>query len=244
MSTILILGSTSDIGHAVSDRYLENEFDVILAARNDASRKTQVKELSVLFPERTIYDVSFDVNDTQSHASFYESLPVKPDGVITLIGYLGEQKVSELSIKETQAVFNANFLGNISILNLIANDFEKRQSGFIIGVSSVAAERGRKSNYIYGSAKAGFDAYLSGLRNRMFGSNVTVLTVRPGFVATKMTQHLDLPKLLTATPQQVANAIFNGQRRKKNLVYVKWMWRIIMLIIRNIPEFIFKRLNL
>ena len=101
------------------------------------------------------------------------------------MGYLGEQKVSELSFKETQIVIDSNYTGNVSILNIIANDFEKRGHGFICGVSSVAADRGRKSNYIYGSAKAGFTAYLSGLRNRLYNAKVHVLTVHPGFVATK-----------------------------------------------------------
>ena len=107
------------------------------------------------------------------------------------------------------------FAGDSTITKLLI-DFEKKQSGFIVGVSSVAADRGRKSNYIYGASKAGFDAYLSGLRNRLFESNVSVLTVRPGFVATKMTQHLALPHLLTAKPNQVANAIFKAQQKKKN----------------------------
>ena len=165
-------------------------------------------------------------------------------GVITLIGYLGEQKVSELSFKETHEVYAANLIGNVSILNIIATDFEKRRSGFIVGVSSVAGLRGRKSNYIYGSAKAGFISYLSGLRNRLHNSNISVLTVLPGFVATKMTQHLTLPKRLTATPNEVANAIYKAQQRQKSTVFVKPIWRYIMMIIQSIPEFIFKRLSL
>ena len=160
------------------------------------------------------------------------------------MGYLGEQKVSELSFKETQTVIDSNYTGNVSILNIIATDFEKRGHGFIVGVSSVAADRGRKSNYIYGSAKAGFTAYLSGLRNRLYHANVHVLTVHPGFVNTKMTQHLTLPRRLTATPEQVAKAIFNAQHSKKNMLYVKSIWKYIMLVIRSIPEVIYKRFEL
>ncbi len=244
MPTLLILGSTSDMGHAVAIQYLSQQYSIILAARNDSDRINQKKELSHKFPQQQIFDVAFDANDIQSHQRFYDTLPVPPDGVITFIGYLGEQKVSELSVRQTESVLNNNLLGNVSILNVISNDLERRQSGFIVGVSSVAGDRGRKSNYIYGAAKAGFDAYLSGLRNRLFESNVPVLTVRPGFVATKMTQHLTLPKLLTAKPNQVAIAIFKAQQRKANILYVKWVWRYIMFIIRCIPESIFKRLNL
>jgi len=193
---------------------------------------------------KIIHPILFDANDFDSHPLIYNKLEPKPSGVITVLGYLGEQKVSELSFKETQTVINANYLGNISILNIVANDFEKRGNGFIVGVSSVAADRGRKSNYIYGSAKAGFSTYLSGLRNRMHASGVHVLTVHPGFVDTKMTQHLQLPKRLTATPEHVATAIYKAQNSKKNVLYVKSIWRYIMLFIRNIPEFIFKKIDL
>ena len=100
------------------------------------------------------------------------------------------------------------------------------------------------SNYIYGSAKAGFTAYLSGLRNRLFHVNVHVVSVLPGFVYTRMTEGLALPKLLTAEPEMVGESVYNAIIKKKNVVYVKWFWRWIMLIIRNIPEFIFKKLKL
>jgi short-subunit dehydrogenase len=136
---------------------------------------------------------------------------------------------------------NANYTGAVSILNIISADYASRQSGSIIGISSVAGNRGRQSNYIYGSAKAGFTAYLSGLRNKMYHSKVHVLTVLPGFVYTKMTEHLKLPKPLTANPEEVASAVFNGVKSRKNIVYVKWFWRWIMLIITSIPESMFKK---
>jgi hypothetical protein len=129
-------------------------------------------------------------------------------------------------------------------LNIIANDFEQRRSGVIIGVSSVAGDRGRGSNYMYGSAKAGFTAYLSGLRNRLAKSNVHVITVKPGFVRTRMTEGLPLPGPVTAKPEQVARDVFKAYRGRRNEVYTLWMWRYIMLVIKLIPEAIFKRLNL
>ena len=116
--------------------------------------------------------------------------------------------------------------------------------GTIVGISSVAGDRGRQSNYIYGSAKAAFTAYLSGLRNDMYHKGVHVLTVKPGFVATRMTEHLDLPGPITAQPDEVADKIIKGIEKKKNIIYVRWMWRYIMLIITLIPEFIFKRLKM
>jgi len=126
----------------------------------------------------------------------------------------------------------------------VYNDFEKRKSGFIIGISSVAGDRGRKSNYIYGSAKAALTAYLSGLRNRLYVANVHVLTVKPGFVATKMTEGMDLPEKLTAQPEAVAEDIYRAQQKNKNVLYTKWIWRWVMLIIKVIPEWKFKRMSI
>ena len=132
----------------------------------------------------------------------------------------------------------------MSLFNIIANDFEKRKSGFIVGISSVAGDRGRKSNYLYGSAKAAFTAYLSGLRNRLYDAQVHVMTVKPGFVATKMTEDMDLPEKLTAQPDEVADDIYNAQQKNKNVFYTKWIWRWVMLIIRSIPEWKFKGMNI
>jgi decaprenylphospho-beta-D-erythro-pentofuranosid-2-ulose 2-reductase len=242
--TLLIIGSTSDIGTAIASQYLKQNVAVILAARQPSLLMAQQNSLIKNYPEGTIHSMPFDGCDVDSHQAFYDSLNPTPDGVITVMGYLGEQKVSELSFKETQQVIHSNYTGNVSILNIIANDFEKRGHGFICGVSSVAADRGRKSNYIYGSAKAGFTAYLSGLRNRLYHANVHVLTVHPGFVATKMTRHLTLPRRLTASPEEVATAIINAQRNKKNMLYVKLIWKYIMWVIKFIPEFVFKRLSI
>jgi short-subunit dehydrogenase len=148
------------------------------------------------------------------------------------------------SQEETLRTINTNFTGAVSILNLVAGYYATQKHGAIIGISSVAGERGRQSNYIYGSSKAGFTTYLSGLRNRLYHSNVHVLTVLPGFVYTKMTEHLTLPKLLTATPAQVAEAVYKSAKRKRNVIYVKWFWRWIMYIIKFIPESIFKKKKL
>ena len=113
-----------------------------------------------------------------------------------------------------------------------------------MGISSVAGERGRATNYVYGSAKAGFTAFLSGLRNRLAKNGVHVVTVLPGFVATKMTEGMDLPTRLTAQPEEVAKAVFKAVKRTKNTIYIKPIWWIIMVIIRLIPERLFKGLNI
>ncbi len=114
----------------------------------------------------------------------------------------------------------------------------------MIGISSVAGDRGRKGNYLYGSAKAALTAYLSGLRNRLHDTQVHVLTVKPGFVATKMTEGMDLPEKLIAQPEEVAIDIYSAQQKNKNVLYTKWMWRWVMMLIRMIPEWKFKGMSI
>ena len=116
--------------------------------------------------------------------------------------------------------------------------------GFIVGISSVAGERGRQSNYIYGAAKGALSVYLSGLRNRLHKDGVRVITVLPGFIRTKMTEHLDLPENLMAEPAEVAEDIYTAYKKGKEIIYTKWLWRWIMAIIKAIPETVFKRLKL
>ena len=131
-------------------------------------------------------------------------------------------------------------------LSTLAKTLKRTQEAveFLIGLSSVAGERGRKSNYAYGAAKAGLTAYLSGLRHRLFASGVNVLTVTPGFVRSTMTAHLELPAALTATPERVARDVHAAWRSGKNSIYTLAIWRPIMFIIRNLPECLFKRTNL
>ena len=172
------------------------------------------------------------------------SLSPKPDIVICVFGYMSDTLAAGKNWDESLKMINSNYTGAVSVLNIIAEDFAERNSGTIVGISSVAGERGRQSNYIYGSAKAGFTAYLSGLRNRLYKHKVHVISVLPGFVNTKMTAELKLPPLLTANTEQVAAAVEKAIRKKQNVVYVKWFWKWIMLIIKSIPENIFKKKNL
>ena len=137
-----------------------------------------------------------------------------------------------------------NFEGPASVMGELANRFEARGFGTLVGISSVAGVRGRASNYVYGSAKAGFTAFLSGLRNRLARKGVHVVTVLPGFVATKMTEGMDLPKLLTAKPQEVANTIWTAFHKKTDVIYVRPIWQFIITVVKNIPERIFKRMSL
>jgi short-subunit dehydrogenase len=240
---VLILGANSDIAIAIAREYAKNGYNLYLASRNVSNLEKIAKDIEIRNKIR-VKIFKFDVLDFDNHENFYNSLPKKPIGVISAIGYLGEQKKAEKDFKESKKIIDTNYTGIVNILNIIANDFEKRKKGFIIGISSVAGDRGRKSNYIYGSAKSAFTTYLSGLRNRLFNSNVHVLTVKPGFVATKMTKNLELPKNLTALPEEVAKDIFRAQQNGKDILYTKWIWKWIMCVIIHIPEKIFKRLSI
>jgi decaprenylphospho-beta-D-erythro-pentofuranosid-2-ulose 2-reductase len=135
-------------------------------------------------------------------------------------------------------------VGALSILEIIARDFEARGHGCIIGISSVAGERGRQSNYLYGAAKGALTLYLGGLRNRLHPRGVRVLTVLPGFVATKMTEHLDLPARLLATPEEAAEDVYRAYVRGQEIVYTKGLWKWVTRVIKMIPEKVFKRLSL
>ena len=243
MSYVLIVGAKSDIAKSVARKYAENGYDLYLAARN-AEQLADFAEDVQLRSNRTVKCVDLDVTDFAGHQAFYDSLEQKPLGVICAVGYLGDQDTAQADFDQSKQIIDTNYTGVVSLLNIVANDFEQRRSGFIVGISSVAGDRGRKSNYLYGSAKAALTAYLSGLRNRLHDADVHVLTVKPGFVATKMTENMDLPAKLTAQPEAVADDIFKAQRGKRNVLYTKWIWRYVMLVITSIPEFIFKKLSI
>jgi short-subunit dehydrogenase len=240
---VLILGATSDIAQALAYEFAGHGYSLTLAARQPSRLVALVSDIQIRH-NVAVQAVAFEALDYAGHAAFYDRLQPKPDVAICVFGYLGRQEAGQSDFEEAARIIQTNYTGAVSILNLIANDFEQRRSGTIIGLSSVAGDRGRQSNYLYGSAKAGLSAYLSGLRNRLYRANVRVITVKPGFVRTRMTAGLSLPGPLTATPQQVAKAIFGAYRRHRDNVYVLPVWRYIMLAIRHLPEFLFKRLNL
>jgi short-subunit dehydrogenase len=186
----------------------------------------------------------FDALLVDAHERFVATLPLLPEVAICAVGLMGDQVESERDPGAAMRVMRSNFEGPASVFGLLANAFEARGSGVLVGISSVAGERGRATNYVYGSAKAGFTAFLSGQRNRLAGKGVRVITILPGFVATRMTEGMNLPPRLTAQPEEVSAAIVRAIEKKKDVIYVRSIWRLIMAIIRNIPERIFKRLKL
>ena len=243
MPTVLILGATSDIAMAIAKKFAENKYNVQLAARNIEQLEVSQSDLQIRYQVScTLHP--FDAIDFESHSGFFERLSPKPDITVCVFGLLGENETARKNWSEAASIIHTNYTGAVSILNVVSNYYETMQKGVIAGISSVAGERGRQSNYIYGSAKAGFTAYLSGLRNRLQNENVHVVTILPGFVYTRMTENLKLPKPLTAEAKEVGDAVYKAVTQKRNVVYVRWMWRWIMLIIKLIPEPVFKKMKL
>jgi decaprenylphospho-beta-D-erythro-pentofuranosid-2-ulose 2-reductase len=243
MPSILLLGAGSDIAIAIAKKFASEGYGIQLAARNVSRLGPLQADLSIRYGVIcTLHE--FDALRFSEHAEFFAALDTKPDITICVFGRLGDQQVAETDWQECEKILQVNYMGAVSILNIAANYYASQGKGCIAGISSVAGERGRRSNYLYGSAKAGFTAYLSGLRNRLFHQNVHVLTVLPGFVYTRMTENLSMSPMLTAAPEQVALAVYKAVLKKKNTIYVKWFWRWIMFAIKNIPESMFKKMKL
>jgi decaprenylphospho-beta-D-erythro-pentofuranosid-2-ulose 2-reductase len=239
----LILGATSDMALAIARKFASQGYSLTLAAR--ILEKLSAMQSDIRIRHEVDVDIArFDALEIRAHDDFYHSLKYKPDVVICVFGLLGDQQKAQTDWKACEEILFSNFVGAVSILNVVANDMEQRKHGVIVGISSVAGERGRQSNYFYGSAKAGFTTYLSGLRNRLAKHKVHVLTVKPGFVRTRMIENIKTPASLTAEPREVAEDIFSAVVNRKNVIYTKSIWRPLMYAIKSIPEVIFKKLNL
>ena len=241
--TALILGARSDIAMAIAHRFAKAGYEIQLAARKADGLAADISDITLRY-HIAVTQHEFDVLDIALHETFVKHLPVLPDIAVCAVGYMGEQAGNERDTRAMSLVMRSNFEGPASILAVLANHFEERGTGCLIGISSVAGERGRAKNYVYGSAKAGFTAFLSGLRNRLAKKGVHVVTVLPGFVATKMTEGMDFSAKLTAQPEEVASAVLMAAQKKQNVIYVKPIWQLIMMIIRNIPEWAFKKMKL
>ena len=243
MKSVLILGATSDVAMALANKFAEKKFNIVLAARNSERLLPLQSDLTIRYGvECQLRD--FDAFNFETHPQFVLSFQDLPAVTVCAFGYLGEEESGRDNLQDTLRIIHSNYTGAVTVLNAIATQYRQKKEGCIIGISSVAGDRGRSSNYLYGSAKAGFTTYLSGLRNELFHHGVSVISVLPGFISSKMTAHLKLPAPLTSTPPEVAANIFAAFEKKKNIVYVKWYWRWIMLIIKLIPEPVFKRLKM
>lgn len=241
---MIVLGSTSEVAQAFVEKALqegEKYERIYLFTSNKEATERFARHIDVKFlqlSEIVELDLTKEIN-------YFDFDHINSNLLFCATGYLGEGTEEGLyDNKNTERIIDINYSKLVPVINYFAQKFESRRSGTIIGLSSVAGDRGRQSNFIYGSAKAAFTAYLSGLRNYLFEKKVHVLTIKPGFMETKMTEGLPLNPKLTATPKQAADCIYKAFKKQKNVAYVLPIWGVIMLIIKNIPEFIFKKLKL
>lgn len=241
---MIILGSNSEVAQAFVEKALSDgeKYPVIylLTSHRETTEKF-AKHIEVKFLQNSeIIDL-----DLMKEIDFSTLEKVNSDLLFCAAGFLGEGTEEALyDYKNSEKIISINFAKLVPVINFFAEKMERQRFGTIIGLSSVAGDRGRQSNFIYGSSKAAFTAYLSGLRNYLFDKKVHVLTVKPGFMDTKMTEGLPLNPKLTASPKQAATYIYKAFKKQKNVVYVLPIWGLIMLIIKNIPEFIFKKMKL
>ncbi|MCA0997306.1 SDR family oxidoreductase [Alloyangia pacifica] len=241
---VVVLGARSEIGLAIARAFAAQGHPISLAARRAPELEPERADIAL----RHNVDVElleFDVLETEALGPFVQDAPGLPSVVVSVIGAMGDQRDSETDVAAAAQVFRTNFEGPAQVLGLYAERMiSEGAGGTLVGVSSVAGDRGRGSNYVYGSAKAGFTAFLSGLRNRLAGQGVHVVTVKPGFVDTQMTRGMDLPKALTAAPEEVGAAVLRAVEKQRNVIYVRPVWWLVMGIICALPEGIFKRTKL
>lgn len=246
MKNIVIIGATSAIAQEVARIYAKRAANLYLVGRSSEKLAAIEKDLAVLGAS-DIYVKSLDLNLIQEHSALAKDIQDKlktVDLVLIAHGTLPEQADIQDNYQAVFETLQSNALSTLSLLTEFAPLMEKQHHGTLAVISSVAGDRGRQSNYIYGTAKAAVTTYCEGLRNRLSQSGAHVLTIKPGFVDTPMTANLDKGGPLWAQPQDVAKDIVNAVDKGKNTLYTPFFWRFIMLIIRHIPEFIFKKLSL
>lgn len=242
---ILIFGATSAIAEATARVWAAENNQLYLVARNEVRLQAIAKDLDI----RGAYSVDyaqFDANDFDTHQAVIEQAIQSLGGLdIALIahGTLSNQKVCEQDFSVALTELHTNAISVMSLLTHLANYFEAKKQGTLAVISSVAGERGRQSNYVYGAAKGAVSVFLQGLRQRLDKSGVQVLTIKPGFVDTPMTK--DLKKgALWVKPQAIAKLINQGVASKKHVIYTPGYWALIMAVIRAIPERLFKKIAL
>jgi short-subunit dehydrogenase len=243
MANILILGATSAIAHATARRFAAEGARFFLVGRSTGKLDAVRDDLRVC-GAREADTYTLDLADIAGHAAMLDAATAALgalDMVLIAYGSLSDQAASEASVARTMDEWMTNCTSVIALLTLLANQFERQRHGTIAVMSSVAGDRGRKSLYVYGAAKAALDTFLEGLRSRLSAAGVAVVTVKPGFVDTPMTAHL--PKnFLFASPERIARDVHRAMTRGAAVVYTPWFWRYVMLLVRAIPDPIFRKL--
>jgi decaprenylphospho-beta-D-erythro-pentofuranosid-2-ulose 2-reductase len=242
---VLVLGATSGIAEATCRIWASQGASLFLVARNAEKLASVAADLRTR-GAASVETAVADLDDTEGHAALLAHAVNSLTGMDVAYlahGILGDQTAAEGDFNTTAQILHTNLMAPISLLTWLANYCVQRHTGVLAVISSVAGDRGRKSNYVYGSSKAGLSAFLGGLRNRIDREGVTVLTIKPGPTRTAMTSGMPKSEKF-ADPEAVAKSIVAAIAAKKDQLYVPFIWAPIMLIIRNIPERVFKKLNL
>ncbi len=244
MKKVLIIGATSAIAQETAKLFARDGDALFLAARSEAKVTSVANDLLVRGAKQ-VDSMALDLNDFDQHQALIDRATEALSGLDTILiahGTLTDQEAAQRSFAVVEQEFKTNFLSYASLLTLIANQFEAQKRGVIAVISSVAGDRGRQSNYVYGTAKSALDTFTQGLRGRLSRSNVAVITIKPGFVDTPMTAHLK-KGLLVVGPEVIAQGIYEAIEGQKLVVYLPWFCWGIMTIIKLIPERIFKKLT-
>ena len=246
MRNILIVGATSAIAEATARRLAAMGTRFYLVGRNAEKLAAIARDLEIRSGQ-PVQAETLDLDHLQHHPALLERATQALDGIdLALIahGTLPDQAACQQSVDAALAAIHTNALSVISLAGLLANTFEARGRGALVVIGSVAGDRGRQSNYVYGAAKGMVGLFLQGLRNRLSAKGVQVITVKPGFVDTPMTAAFDKKGFLWAQPDQIAQGIVNAVEHRRDVVYLPWFWRWIMLAICHVPERLFKKLKL
>lgn len=246
MKNWIIVGATSAIAESVCRLWSMRGYKLFLVGRSEEKLEMLSADYKVRGADE-VFSYVLDINQFDAHQSCWDEAEKsmgRVDGILIAHGTLPDQAACAASFETTLSELNTNAISVISLCTIAANAFEQAGRGDIAVISSVAGDRGRQSNYVYGAAKGMVSIFLQGLRNRLSKSGVHVTTIKPGFVDTPMTSEFDKGGPLWASADQVADGIVKAIDRKRNVSYLPWFWWGIMTIIKHIPEFIFKRLSL
>ena len=234
MSSILVIGGNSDIGYATAKVFAQNKYNIHLVSRNTSQLEIKKKEIESLYKAEC--KITFlDILNEDNVNNFFNNNLESPNIILIAVGH------AEIDERNYEKIANINYVSPMMFIEKSLIKYKTQNKlNTIIGISSVAGDRGKKKNPVYSASKSAFSSYLDGLRQRLYLEGIHVITVKPGFVKTKMTENMKLPKILISNVNHVGNKIFKAYKNKKNTLYVPMYWSIIMFIYKMIPETIFK----
>ena len=235
INKIQVVGGNSDIGFSVAKKFAENGYNIHLISKDFETLNEKKNYIMKNFKVKCEI-TQLDIQEKKQVEEFFNKTSDQINVIIIAVGYLEKDEINH------EKIINLNYKSLVFYIEKALIKYNKDNTDLktIIGISSIAGDRGKKKNNIYSSAKSGFSNYLDGLRQRLYKDNINIITVKPGYVRTKMTKNLKLPELLVTSVEKTGEIIFNSYLKKNKVVYVPGYWRYIMIVYKMIPEFIFK----